>query len=200
MRVGIVGAGSVGRALGAGLVELDDVEVVYGVRNPSDTAHQTLGTVATAAEAAAGSDVVVLAVPATAVADLVPALELRDPQIIVDATNAVRTPVPDGYDTMGAFVGSLLPARVLLVKAFNTIGAEHLGDGRFGSDRAFLPIAGDEQGLDVVEPLAESLGFAPVVLGGRETFGLVEAHAALWIHLAFNCGWGRSFGFVTRDR
>jgi predicted dinucleotide-binding enzyme len=92
----------------------------------------------------------------------------------------------------------LLAPDVLLVKAFNTIGAEHLGDGRFGSDRAFLPIAGDEQGLRVVEPLAEALGFAPVALGGREAFGHLEAHAALWIHLAFNCGWGRDFGFVTR--
>ena len=200
MRIGIIGAGSVGRALGGGLAGQQGVEVVYGVRNPSDDAQQSLGMVATAQDAAAGSDVVVLAVPSKAVGDLVPALALRERQVVVDATNAVRTPVPGGYDTMGDFVGWLLPPEVLLVKAFNTIGAEHLGDGHFGTDRAFLPIAGDEEGLRVVEPLAESLGFAPVALGGREAFGLVEAHAALWIHLAFSCGWGRGFGFVTRNR
>lgn len=200
MRVAIVGAGSVGRALGRGLSEGDDIEVVYGVRNPSDTMYQTLGTVAAPAEATEGADVVILAVPVGAIADLVPSLGLLEHQVVVDATNAVRTPVPGGYDTMGDFVGSLVPSGVLLVKAFNTIGAEHLGDGRFGLDRAFLPIAGDEQGLDVVEPLAESLGFSPAVLGGRESFGLVESHAALWIHLALVRGWGRGFGFVTREQ
>lgn len=200
MRIGIIGAGSVGRALGAGLAGQRDVDVVYGVRNPTRDANHALGTVETIPAAAAGADVVVLAVPATAVADLVPKLELRENQILVDATNAVRTPPPDGYNTMGEFVGSLLPSGVLLVKAFNTIGAEHLRDGHLGLDRAFLPIAGDEPGLRLVESLAESLGFAPVALGGREAFGPVEAHAALWIHLAFHCGWGREFGFVARNR
>ena len=34
-------------------------------------------------------------------------------------------------------------------------------------------------------------------LGGPEAIRIVEDHARLWIHLAFRCGWGRSFGFTV---
>ena len=118
-------------------------------------------------------------------------------QVVADATNAVRAPVPDGHDTMGDLVAALVPDAVAVVKAFNTIGAEHLGDGRFGEQRAFLPIAGDQEGVEAVLPLAEQLGFDAVALGGREAFGMAEDHARLWIHLAFVCGWGRGFGFAV---
>lgn len=203
----IIGAGSVGRALGFGLAASGHA-VSFGVRDPGDHRHTELAPgskgeagapveVTTPAEATAGADVVVLAVPASAVADVVPRLGLQAGQIVVDATNAVGRPVPEGMSTMSELVASLAPDGVAVVKAFNTIGAEHLGDGRFDQQRAFLPIAGPEEETAVVSALAADLGFEPVVLGGAEAVRLVEDHARLWIHLAFNCGWGRSFGFVA---
>ena len=48
--------------------------------------------------------------------------------------------------------------------------------------------------------LAAGLGFEVADLGDRGAFGLVEAHARLWIHLAFACGWGREFGFAVVRR
>jgi hypothetical protein len=47
----------------------------------------------------------------------------------------------------------------------------------------------------VVERLATELGFDVAVLGDRSAIRLTEDHARLWIHLAFSCGWGRSFHF-----
>ncbi len=62
------------------------------------------------------------------------------------------------------------------MKAFNTIGAEHLAEG----------------GIE-----ARSLDFDVADLGGPEATRIAEDHARLWIHLALRCGWGRSFGFTV---
>ncbi|MEM9606371.1 MAG: NAD(P)-binding domain-containing protein [Actinomycetota bacterium] len=198
-RVAIIGAGSVGRALGSGLAAAGH-DVVYGVRDPADERHADLDSATTPPEAAAGRDAVIVAVPAGAVAATVASLALAPGQVLVDATNAVGAPVPDGHDTMGDLTAAFAPAGVAVVKAFNTIGAEHLGGHEIGGRSVFLPICGDEAGIEIVRPLATSLGFDVVSVGGREQFGLVEAHAALWIRLAFGCGWGRSFGFGVLGR
>jgi len=113
----------------------------------------------------------------------------------VDATNAVGIPIPEGHATMGDFVASLVPDGVAVVKAFNTIGVEHLSSGHIGDTKVFLPIAGDDPGRSAVITLAERMGFDTADLGDRNQFWLSEAHAQLWIHLAFRAGWGRDFGF-----
>ena len=180
MDVGIIGAGSVGRSLGRGLTAAGH-SVAFGVRDTGDPRY---------ADLAAGGQLADLA-------GAVAAMSLRAGQVLADATNAVRTPVPDGHDTLGSYVASLLPDGVAFVKAFDTIGAEHF-DGRLaGTSGTFLPIAGDAEGTQVVAQLAADLGFEPAVLGGREAVGLVEDHARLWIHLAFAAGWGRSFRFAV---
>ena len=197
--VAVVGAGKVGVALAGGLLAAGH-RVALGVRDPDNPKHEPLRSTLSLTsqnEAAGGAEVVVLAVPATALGEVVPSLGLRSGQVIADATNAVREPIPRDFETVGAFVVSLVPDGVAVVKAFNTIGAEHLGDGRFGERAAFLTIAGDDAGRPVVSALASDLGFEVAELGGRERFGMVEDHARLWIHLAFGCGWGRDFGFTV---
>ena len=196
--IAVIGAGSVGRALGSGASGAG-YDVVYGVRDPTDERHAGR-RVATLAEAAAQAAAVILAVPAAAVPETVPSLALREGQAVIDATNAVRMPVPGGHPTMADLVTSLVPHGVAVAKAFNTIGAEHLTDGRLDGRSLFLPIAGDPGALDVARPLAEALGFDVAVVGDRSAFDLVEAHARLWIQLAFGGGWGRGFGFSVVGR
>lgn len=195
--IAVIGAGSVGRALGTAFAGQGH-DVVFGVRTPTDERHAALGVrVAPPAEAVRGAAVVVLAVPADAVPGTVPALGLLPGQVVVDATNAVRIPVPLGHPTMGDLVASLVDPGVAVVKAFNTVGAEHLGAGRTSKGPVFLPIAGDDEGVGTVATLAGELGHEVVVIGGRERFGMLEEHARLWIHLAFGCGWGRAFAFTV---
>lgn len=203
LEVAIIGAGSVGRSLGRGLAGAGH-RVTYGVRRVDDPRHAELGSagegVAPVDAATAAAQVIVLAVPADAVGAAVESMSLRPGQVLIDATNAVRTPLPAGHDTLGGFVGAQLPHGVAYVKAFNTIGAEYLdgsrAGGRVGEGGApFLPIAGDDAAVVVAERLATELGFAVVVLGDRTAVRLAEDHARLWIHLAFVCGWGRSFHF-----
>ena len=193
-RIAIIGAGSVGTALAVGFGRAGH-HVVAGVREPDQTKYGDLPVAATTIESAvADATVVVLAIPADSLVAVVPTLDLRAGQVVVDATNAVSTPIPDGFDTVGDVVGSLLPSDVALVKAFNTVGAEHLAGGTYDPP-TFLPIAGDEAGLEVVASLAADLGFDVADLGGRDAFALVEHHARLWIHLAFRRGWGRDFAW-----
>ncbi len=201
-RIAIIGAGPVGRALASGLKESAQ-SVGFGVRDPAAAKRESassIGPVVSIADAVDTARVVILAVPFSALAELAPILPLAGGQVVVDATNAVGTPLPDGFSSVGEFVGSMLPAGVSLVKAFNTIGAEHLGDGRFEGVRSFLPIAGDDEGRHVVTEMAGDLGFEVADLGGREKIAMVEEHARLWIHLAFSCGWGREFGLAVVRR
>jgi predicted dinucleotide-binding enzyme len=179
-RIAIVGAGSVGRALATGL-ERAGHEVVIGVRDPGHARHHDLTTkfgLHVPADAATGSEVVILAVPVAALAETVPALGLTPGQVLVDATNAVRTPPPDGFATVGAFVASIAPGGVAVVKAFNTIGAEHLGTGRVADTPAFLPIAGDDAGRSIVASLGTDLGFDVAELGGPDAIAMFGAGLA----------------------
>lgn len=194
MRIAVIGAGSVGRKLATAAHGLGH-DVIVGVRDPDDPRHADLAARATPAEAAEGADLVVLAVPAGAVADALDGLVLAPPAVVVDATNAVGAPPPDGHPTMGAYTRSLVPDAVPVVKAFNTIGAEHLVHAAVDGTPAFLPIAGDPAGVEVVLPLARAMGFDAVALGGPEAVPMVEDHARLWIHL-MRTGWGRDFAFA----
>lgn len=198
MRIAVIGAGSVGRSLATATERLGH-DVMVGVRDPDDPRHADLTSRATPAEAVAAADLVVLAVPARAVADALDGLPLAPPTVVVDATNAVGAPPPEGFGTMGAYTRSLVAPEVAVVKAFNTIGAEHLIAPAVDGTPAFLPIAGDPAGVEVVEALARDLGFDVVPLGGHDAVPLVEDHARLWIHL-MRTGWGRGFAFAVLGR
>ncbi len=195
VRVAVIGAGNVGSNLARGLQRAGH-HVAVGVRQPERAAALAEAGIAVTdpAGAAAAAAVIVLAVPVPAIGDAVASLGSLGGKIVVDATNAVSAPVPDGHDTVGAFVASLAPD-AHVVKAFNTIGAEHMAGGAVGGTPAFLPIAGSDEGRPTVAALARSIGFEVADLGGPEYVGMVEDAARLWIHLAFRCGWGRDFGF-----
>ncbi len=193
MRIGIIGAGSVGRSLAEACRRLEH-DVTIGVRDPHDPKHGAVDGRVALSDAVAGATVVLLAVPVTALPDLLEGLTLPQSVVLVDATNAVGMPPPEGFASVGAYVRSMVDPAIPVVKAFNTIGAEHMVDGRVEGHRAFLPVAGDPAGVDVVMDLARAIGFDPVALGGVDAIGMVEDHARLWIHL-MRTGWGRDFGF-----
>ncbi len=195
-RVAVIGPGNVGSQLVRGFARAGH-QVSVGARDAAKAAELARldgVDVLDPAAAAAAADVVVLTVPVVALAETVAGLGDLDGKVLVDATNAVGVPVPGGHPTVGAHVAGLAPT-ASVVKAFNTIGAEHLADGTIAGRAVFLPVAGDDRGRPAVVALAESVGFEVADLGGPEAVELVEDTARLWIHLAFRCGWGRDFGF-----
>jgi 8-hydroxy-5-deazaflavin:NADPH oxidoreductase len=161
MHIGIIGAGSVGRAVGAGWAAKGH-EVVYGVREPAKS--QEPGVSRTVAETAADAEVVVLTVMFHAVEAALRDCDDLSGKILLDPTNPLA---PDegglklslGYETSVAeFIAARTAATV--VKSLNqaaqgvaparTAGdgmdrpgasLRHAGRPRLGSDRPAI-IAG----------------------------------------------------------
>ena len=194
MKISIVGTGMVGAALARAWGKRDH-DLTLVVRDPDrpatrELADETGAEVAPPSpEAVAGADVVVLALPASAAADVGAALGGLAGQIVVDPTN------PVAEDMSGLTVGTtssnaeriaaaLPEARV--VKAFNTIGAHLFDQPSIDGDAPSMFIAGDDADAKlVVESLAAELGFDPVDVGGLAEARLLEPMAMLWIRLTY---------------
>jgi predicted dinucleotide-binding enzyme len=194
MRIGIIGAGHIGRTLAAHFVRAGHEVVLSNSRGPEtlqDLASE-LGPRASAgtpAEAARSADVVVVSVPFGRLRDL-PAEDLRR-KIVVDTNNYY--PQRDGHfeelDDDRATSSELLQAQLgaRVVKAFNAMYWEHLRDsGRAvgDPDRVGVPISGDDtHAKRVVAGLIDEIGFdavdaGPLANGGRKHQPGAPAYAA----------------------
>lgn len=177
MRVGLIGAGKIGSTVARLAVDAGHDVVLSNSRGPETLAGlvASLGeraTAATAAEAAAAGDVVVVTVPLASYRE-VPAAEL-DGKVVLDTNNYY--PERDGHlpelDSGETTSSELLAAHLpgsRVVKAFNTIYFEHLareGVPAGTPGRRALPIAGDDaQAKAVVTEPLEQLGFDVVDAG-----------------------------------
>jgi predicted dinucleotide-binding enzyme len=177
MRVGIIGAGMIGRATATRLVAAGHEVMISNSRGPETLAdlEQSLGQSAhagTTSDAARYGDVVLVAIPLKAIASL-PADKL-DGQIVIDANNYYpgrdgQIPELDAGDTGSSeLLARLLPG-ARIVKAFNTIYFEriaHEGRPPGSKERLAVPIAGDDPGAkQVVGALIDDMGFDPVDAG-----------------------------------
>lgn len=200
MKIGVIGAGSVGSALGK-LWAQKGHKVTFGVRKTEDPRlHELLRSTAGHArveslkDAAAFGEVVVLAVPWSAAQDAIKATGGLGGKILVDCTN------PLAPDLSGLVIGttnsageevSRLAKGAKVVKAFNTIGAANFENPRFGSESASMFICGDDPAAKaVVTKLASELNFDVVDAGPLIASRWLEPLAMLWIHLALKQGFG----------
>jgi 8-hydroxy-5-deazaflavin:NADPH oxidoreductase len=201
IKIAIIGAGNVGRALGSAWSAGHDV--TYGVRNPDDPKYGDLGArVVTNAAAADGSDVVVLCTPWESTREALRACGDLSGTVLMDCTNPLRpdvTALTVGHTTSGTeHVAAWAPgARVC--KAMNQIGAPLMNHPRLpGTPVMFL--CGDDGAKDVIAPLVAELGFETVDAGDLTVARLLEPYGLLWIHLALRRGFGTNFAFaLLRD-
>ncbi len=200
MRIGVIGAGNVGGALGR-LWARRGHEVVFGVPDPQNPRRAALlkstggrTRVAAVADAAAFGDVIVLATPWSATEEAIRSAGDLTGKTLIDCTNPLAADLSGltlgTSDSAGEQVARWAKgARV--VKAFNTIGAENFGDPLFGEQSASLLIAGDEPSAKLtVTRLATELGFEVVDTGPLKAARWLEPLAMLWIHLAYAQGFG----------
>ena len=168
--IGVIGGGRVGRALAASWAEKGR-EVVVATRD-------------TVAETARTADVVVLAVPASAVAAALAQAGSLAGKIVVDATNNLSGG-PAGLE-----IAELVPdARY--VKAFNTVFVTFMHETPPRKPAPTLVYCGDDaDAKDVVADLIADLGFEPVDVGGAEATPWIESLARIVITLAYQRGRG----------
>jgi predicted dinucleotide-binding enzyme len=168
MKIAIIGAGSVGRALATGWRKASH-EVTLGVRDPTGPGASELKqqgfTIAAPKDAAARAEAIVLAVPWGAVRATLESLGALAGKIMIDATNPLTSDMSLALghtDSAGETVARLAPgARV--VKAFNTTGANNMLDSRYASGKLVMLVAGDDpEATAGVISLANDLGFEAV--------------------------------------
>jgi 8-hydroxy-5-deazaflavin:NADPH oxidoreductase len=200
MRIAIIGAGNVGQALGVGWRKCGH-DVSYALRAATGKNADTVaaqGFRIVAVNEAAHADVVVLAMPWSAVAQALQAAGSLAGKIVIDATNPL-TPELElalGFnDSAGETVARLAPgARV--VKAFNTTGAGNMATAHAFPAKPMMPLAGDDaEAKAIIAKLAEDLGFEAVDAGPLKAARLTEPLAMFWIKLAYAQRLGRNFAF-----
>lgn len=198
MRVGIIGTGKVGQAIARGLSRTEN-EVRLGSRNPATIIVDGL-TVEAQRAVAAWADVLILAVPFSAVTQTVQALDggLLDNKVLVDATNAL-SPSRDlaiGVTTSGAEELAKLAPRAHVVKAFNTVFARNMSTGRLAGEPLALFVAGDDAGAkEAVMRLGREIGFEPVDAGPLKAARYLEPMGVLSVSLAFGQKLGPGIGY-----
>ena len=177
MRIGLIGAGNIGGALARLAVDAGHEVVLSNSRGPEtlEGLVASLGDrarAATPAEAASGSDVVVVTIPLKNYRQ-VPVDALAD-KVVIDTNNyyAQRDGQFPELDDASTTVSELLAAHLpksRVVKAFNNIQAADLasqGQPAGTPGRRALPIAGDDAAAkQLVADLVEQFGFDAVDVG-----------------------------------
>ncbi len=199
VKVGIIGTGKVGQAIAKGLASTAN-EVRFGSRDPERASVANGTKVEHPRDIADWADVVILAVPFTAVQDAVRGLDSGhlDGKVLVDATN-VLTASRDlalGFSTSGAEELAKLVPGAHVVKAFNTVFARNMSTGKLAGEPLALFVAGDDPAAkESVMQLGRDLGFEPLDAGPLRAARYLEPMGVLNISLAFGQKMGTGIGF-----
>lgn len=205
MRIAIIGAGAVGAALARGWAGKGH-ELTLGVRDPAKAAalaRETGATVADPATAAAGAEVVVLALPWRAAEAAVAALGDLSGKVVVDCMNPLgmvdgALGLVLGHDTSGGeMVQAWLP-KARVVKTLNQVGAEIMARNGHLAHRPVQFVAGEDPAAKAVAmALLTDLGFEALDAGGLRQARNLEPFALVWINQAVLRGKGRDWAFAA---
>ncbi len=196
MKIGIIGAGNVGKALASAATKAGH-DVTLAAKDPShaDAAASATGAKAarSSAEAVKDSDLVVLAVPADKVDEVVGALAPElDGKVIIDVTNRVDPKDPgkvlDG-SSMAEHIQKKAP-KAHVVKAFNYAFASRMANPSVDGTKLDAFVAGDDEGAKKKTlQFAESIGFRPIDAGPLAMARALEGMALLNIMLQIKHNW-----------
>lgn len=174
MRIGIIGAATVGMTLAVKFADLGHVVCVASRSGPQGVAEriEAAGTNARAAslDEVLTSEAVFLAIPWAGIREVLrPDIEWKG-RILVDATNIFKSYVPFEIDDLKGDSGSEIVARLApsarVVKAFNTLPFATMFAPVPANMKRGLFVAGDDEtAVSTVKSLIAELGLYPVALG-----------------------------------
>ncbi len=202
MKVGILGSGDVGRALGKGFVNRQhEVKIVKTWVNQVGR-NASAGTFA---ESAAFGDIIVLATNGSAIEA---AVDLAKPQnfngkLVIDVTNQLdfsKGPPPgmlySPTDSLGQRVQRKLPS-AKIVKCFNTVPNSQMVDPKF-KDVEMMICGNDTAAKQQVTKILKEFGWKGAIdIGGIENAGWLEAFVPLWARVGMSLNtWDHVFKVV----
>lgn len=193
MKYTVLGTGMVGKVLAAGLKK-HGYSVTVGTRSPEKTEEWKSSNpgieILSNEKAAAGADVIVLAVKGSAAED---ALKLcgnhLDGKIIIDATNPIA-PLPPENGVLHFFTSldeSLMERlqkafpKARFVKSFSCVGNAYMVDPKFEEGKPTMFICGnDEAAKTEVKSLLDKFGWETEDMGKAEAARAIEPLCILW--------------------
>lgn len=214
MKVGILGTGDVGKALGSAFIALGH-EVKMGSREAHNEKAEAWASTAgvnasagTFAEAAQFGDIAVLALLWSGTEN---ALKLAGPKnfagkVVIDAVNPLifepgrPIALAIGHtDSAGEAIQRWLPqARV--VKAFNSVGNALMFKPDLPGGPPDMFIAGnDAAAKEIVTGILKDFGWATIDTGGIEGSRLLEPLCILWVGYGMRTGtWNHAFKLLRK--
>lgn len=205
MKLGIIGAGSLGTALGERLAEAGHAIMYGGGASAQDAAVRQQARVGSNAETAAYGDVVILAVPFAAIdAALADAGPLGG-RVLWSCVNALRpdyTGLAIGFDNSAAEEVARRARGARVVAALPPF-ADAIASRQLRYERELAPtvfVCGDDAAAKrTVERLVRDLGADPVDAGRLEVARLVEPAMMLAVSIAY-AGVPRNVGLRLLER
>lgn len=185
LRIGILGRGNVGSALRRGLERVGYSPAISGREREK------------IADVSRRSELIVIAVPFTAVAETLNLMGRVNGKTIVDVTNLYTPEMKSIAGNMSGaeFIQKRVP-EAHVVKAFNMHFAKNMETGRIGSEQLTLFIAGDDaDSKKKTAQMGRDLGFDVVDAGSLKNAELLEALGNLNIQLGYAQGFGTDIGF-----
>lgn len=191
MRIGIVGAGNVGRLYSQAWVQRGHDVILSYSRNPDSlaAAAASLGPRASTGEVeelVECSDVILFAPPFECIEDAASRLGAAGGKIVIDTTNPFN-PARTGLVELGSatahdHVAEALPDAVL-VKAFHNLSVQQASGAMAAQPAALFVASENAAATNVVARLVIDAGLLPVATGGRETVSWSEAPGPLFMNV-----------------
>ncbi len=207
MKIGVIGNGNMGGALGK-LWSSRGHKIMFGSRNPESV--KTMAGISpnvnsgSIPDAVRFGEVILLAVPWVGVEN---ALRLAGPmsgKILIDCTNPLSENYMSlvvGFDTSGAEEIAKMAAGVRVVKAFNTVASGVLARPKFDDVDATVLYCGDDaEAKKVVAGLIKELGFEAIDGGPLMNARYLEPMAEMFVQLMFaqNMGFDMAWKLLRR--
>jgi hypothetical protein len=180
MKIAVLGAGRVGSTIGR-LWHAAGHDVTFTARRATrpralaaelgDRAHA-----ASVADAVAGAEVVLVAVPGPVVTDVLQAAGPLDGLIVIDAANSFGQHQLSLRSLADAF------PRARWVRAFNSLSVGVMADDNHREPPWVLFLSGDQEAKPAAAQLIRDAGFDPVDLGGIDDSQLQDPGRALWTY------------------